>query len=474
MSTYLGYVRVSRVGDRGETLRSPEDQERAIRAWAKAAGHEVEMLPAELDRSGGDATRPILLGAIERVEAGEVAGIVVYRLDRFARSLADATRFIEQVEAAGGELVSATEDVNGDSSLLRNITLSIGQDERERRARDFDRSKAAAIEAGIYNARAPLGYIKGDDRRLAPDPLAAPVVEAAFRRRAAGESWREIARFMADALGRDGMLPASVRVVIRNPVYLGVARMGEHVNPNAHPPIVDRALWEAAQIEHPRPARGKHETALLAGIVRCAGCGQRMTATVNPRGRVYRCTRRHAGGDCPAPATIGGLIDSHVTEAVVAHLQDGRVNFTAKTDALAEATANLDAAERELADFQAATKASGVGVDHFAAGLRERVQTVEVARRELAVAHRQVPSLPDAVTAGDVLRDLKSDELRHVLRGSLGVVWVGKGRGLDRVRIVARGFEPADLSVRGVPAGPPVPVELPERDLDGEIRVAAA
>src|SRR5688572_28519664 len=116
MSRYAGYIRVSRVGDRGEALRSPDDQKRLIEEWAKSTGSDVEMLPPELDRSGADDTRPILLGAIERIERGELDGLAVYRLDRFTRSLASSVRMLERIEAAGGEVRSATERFENDSN----------------------------------------------------------------------------------------------------------------------------------------------------------------------------------------------------------------------------------------------------------------------------------------------------------------------------------------------------------------------
>lgn len=473
MAVYAGYTRVSRVGDRAETLRSPDDQEKVIEAWAKSTRNKVEMLPAELDRSGGDAERPILLGAIERIERGELAGLVVWRLDRFARSLADSIKLIERIEAAGGQVQSATErfDDNTNGRMTRNIVGSIAQAERERLAEGFDRSKANAIAEGIYVGKAPIGYLKGEDRRLEPDPDVAPVIREVFEGRAAGESWRSLAELMARRLDR-GMLPASVRVIVQNPAYLGIARMGDHVNPDAHPPIVERALWEAAQLHHPRPPRGKHGTGLLVGIVRCAGCSRRMTSTVGPKGRVYRCRKRHAGGECPAPATIGAYIEPYVTAAVFAQLAEGRVSYAQRTDALAQAQDALDKAERELAAYQDATEVAEIGAEHFAAGMRSRVDVVEQRRRDLAEAHLASEPLPDAASVADVLDELDVDELRHVLRGALGVVWVSKGRGEieRRVRIIARGFEPSDLSVRGVPSGLPVRVEYPEGDLDGELR----
>lgn len=68
----LGYSRVSRVAGR-ENLISPELQQRRIQSYADMKGWRVEMLPPELDVSGGKVKRPILEGAIERIEAGDVA-----------------------------------------------------------------------------------------------------------------------------------------------------------------------------------------------------------------------------------------------------------------------------------------------------------------------------------------------------------------------------------------------------------------
>ena len=82
-----------------------------------------------------------------------------------------------------------------------------------------------------------------------------------------------------------------------------------YVNRSAHEPIVDLALWQAAQHpngRHVAPPRTGGYT--LAGVLRCGSCGYAMngTRTSRDRGskRVYRCRRRHAGGICPAPAYV--------------------------------------------------------------------------------------------------------------------------------------------------------------------------
>lgn len=204
MGTWAGYVRVSRVGEREETLISPKLQERQIRSWATGAGHELVMLPAELDASGGDDSRPILLGAIEQVERGELDGIVVAKLDRLSRSLAGSVEMLRRIEDAGGQVRSASEQLDASTvsgRTTRNILFSIAQWEREQKAEGFERAKADAIGRGVYIAgRTPLGYRKNAERILEPGDDADAVREA-FRLRAKGTSWRVIAERLSERLG---------------------------------------------------------------------------------------------------------------------------------------------------------------------------------------------------------------------------------------------------------------------------------
>ncbi len=261
MSVFAGYVRVSRVGDRSETLISPKLQEKAIRGWAKAHGHKILMLEPELDASGSDDDRPILGDAIAQIERGEFDGLAVWRLDRFARSLASSVRFLARIEEAGGTVESATEPYAADSTgrMSRNITMSIAEGERERQAEGFERAKADAVARCIHvSGHVPLGYVRNGERILEPDPIAAPFVVEAFKMRAGGSSWRVIAEMIGEGLGRPFYGPTVSRM-IANPVYLGEARQGKHRNPDAHAPLVDRALWDSAQKSMPRPPRGKHE-----------------------------------------------------------------------------------------------------------------------------------------------------------------------------------------------------------------------
>src|SRR4051794_37484529 len=108
-----GYVRVSKVGDRGGDSFSPDVQERAIREWAARNGREVVVQQHELNVSGGTMDRPVFNKIMERIRSGQSGGLVVYKMDRFSRSLLGALNTLAEIGEPGAEFASATEPAFG-------------------------------------------------------------------------------------------------------------------------------------------------------------------------------------------------------------------------------------------------------------------------------------------------------------------------------------------------------------------------
>ena len=260
--------------------------------------------------------------------------------------------------------------------------------------------------------------------------------------------------------------------MVRSRTALGEASQGKHVNPNAHEPLVDRATWEAAQVAQPKPARGIHGEALLGGLVRCAGCSRRMSSTFRNGRRYYSCRRYHAGGDCPEPASISApLVEPFVTELcspTPASLPTAQASAPRHSNS---AEKRLEEAEAELALYQEAMRLSDIGAAHFESGMRSRVNEVEEARRALAAQRLTAPRVLPG-TLADLWPKLSVPERRQVFRGAFSVIWIRRGRAAveDRVRLIADGFEPTNLSVQGRRAGPPVTLVWPDGDLEGEVR----
>ena len=113
-TTADGYIRVSRrAGRDGEVVYLAGGAAKKIEDWAEL--HEVEVIQwwEEIDQSGRKRDRPMFQQALARCEAGESGGIIVARLDRFARSAVDALGVDQTAERGRRRLVSVEDNFDG-------------------------------------------------------------------------------------------------------------------------------------------------------------------------------------------------------------------------------------------------------------------------------------------------------------------------------------------------------------------------
>lgn len=474
-------VRVSHMGNRrtgSADFHSEREQIEAAKAAVAGAGGIPHLLPSELDVSGGLPLdrRPSLKAAVEGVEQGVYAGIVVAYQSRLTRDPEVEEQVWRRVEAAGGTILMALDPVDNttvDGRLLRRVRSSFNAAERERHVVRFDDLRRKTTKAGIWQRRQlPTGYAKNPDtRRLTPGDRADDV-RWAFRARAAGTPILRIAE-------RLGMTTSGVRYMLRNRVYLGELKVGEYVNTQAHPPLVTPEEFDAAQLTVPRPARSDApEVALLAGIIRCAGCGH-VLSRQRTRALVYSCHVMHSGVRCPEPASIVcHAVDAHVERVALAELE--RLDIEASRDRGAVDTARtaLDAAQRELTAFLDAVSADDVGPEAFAKAARKRRDAVDDAKAEVARQMALSPAAPGYGAAVEAWHDLPAHDRNLLLRALLeGVVVrkVGKGKRVpvtDRVRVIAHGAGVLpEMPNRGeVPFGI-VPLPFPDGDAPGVLGV---
>lgn len=434
---WAGIVRVSFVGGRGgEAFHADRDQIRALTVEAERRDVELEILEPEMDISGGlpIAQRPSLLQAVEGVERGEYAGIMVAYLSRLGRSVREQLAVWDRVEAAGGRIVVVQEGIDTSTpagKFQRTVLLAVAEMELDMHAERFENLREWATAAGIWQRRqTPTGYSRDPrTRKLVPDERA-KAVERAFADRAAGGSIMGIARHLK-------MTPSGARQLLKNRVYLGELRVGKHVNPAAHPPLVSEAVFLAAQAGMTsRPARSTRPVALLAGLVRCASCGHVMS-----RGRgVYTCARRHSAGDCPRPASITiDKADAHVTRIAIAELRKIRQIPEGKEAQLEGAVAD---AKAELAAYLEGVLAAGLSPNEFADGARSRREAVQKAQSALARAQTLRPVRGNREA---IWKALDPEQRNRFLRSLVDLVVVtpaGRGKNLppgERMQVLAHG-----------------------------------
>ena len=472
----LAYARVSDVrGREGPGFISETDQFKRCRAYADAYGHKIVEQGCDLDVSGGVMTRPTFDRFLAKIEAGKADGLIVAKLDRFARSNVGALVAIEKIESAGGTLISVGEQIDSSTPsgrFLRTILFAAAEWERERIGEQWFTARSAAVERGIHVSRhAPPGYLKGpktddeNDRRLVPDPEHAETVREAFRMAARGETSTTIASYLTErGLSGSNWTAARVPRLLANRVYLGEARSGSGVvNPAAHDPLVDEELFLLAQRDRPqglrRPTNG---VSLLSGIVRCAGCSFAM----KPQGAsktgaaVYRCTKTSTHGICPEPATVTKQrVEEYVIEQFLAEFSN--LAFAAEAGerdggSLAEAVAAERAYREQLDNLELRATIGNADHDRLIASLHRQWQD-KLAAIDAGPARS---ALPAGVNLEDLVSQLRDEgqtaELRELLSSGIEAVFVRRAvnrqRNLpiaDRVKIVYHGSEPVDLPRRG-------------------------
>ena len=341
------YTRKSSDEGLDQAFNSLDAQREAGEAYVKSqAGEGWCSLPALYDDggfSGGSMERPALQRLLADVDAGFIDVVVVYKIDRLTRSLADFARIVERFDARGISFVSVTQAFNTTSSMGRltlNVLLSFAQFEREVTGERIRDKIAASKAKGMWmGGVVPLGYDRPADsaRVLQVNQGEAETVRSIFARylelgsvhRLAAELETQglVSKVNISASGRtSGGIPYSRGALfhlLRNRIYVGSIVHKGTVHPGAHTGIVDPALFQAVQAQLDRQRR-RHATTAERTVIRAPLTGRLFDAAGEPmsptfsrgaRGGVYRyyvSASLQAGGvkrsdaivrRLPAPAT---------------------------------------------------------------------------------------------------------------------------------------------------------------------------
>jgi site-specific DNA recombinase len=284
------YTRKSSEAGLEQSFNSLHAQREACEAYIKSQRQEGwQALPALFDDggiSGGTLARPGLISLLSDIDAGLIDVVVVYKVDRLSRSLADFVRLVERFDARSVSFVSVTQQFNTASSMGRltlNVLLSFAQFEREVTGERIRDKIAASKRKGMWmGGVVPLGY-RVKDRALVVEPDEASVVRDIFVRylefgcvRRLKEHVERTDTVRGGSKGTRGRRPMSrgaLYTVLKNPLYVGKIRHKDEVFDGQHEPIVDDDTWRRAQALLAKNRQGKHLRAnakapsLLAGLV---------------------------------------------------------------------------------------------------------------------------------------------------------------------------------------------------------------
>ena len=160
------YTRVSTEHGLEQDFNSLDAQREAGRAYVKSQTHEGWRLVKESfddgGFSGGSLERPALQRLLAAIRSRLIDVVVVYKVDRLTRSLADFAKLVEIFDAHGVSFVSVTQSFNTTTSMGRltlNMLLSFAQFEREVTGERIRDKLAASKRRGIWvGGIVPLGY----------------------------------------------------------------------------------------------------------------------------------------------------------------------------------------------------------------------------------------------------------------------------------------------------------------------------
>src|SRR5689334_6193950 len=356
------YTRKSSEDGLEQEFNSLDAQHEACLAYITSQRHEGwRALPTHYDDggfSGGTLNRPAVQRLLADIRTGRIDLVVIYKVDRLTRSLADFAKLVEIFDARDVSFVSITQHFDTTTSIGRltlNMLLSFAQFEREVTGERIRDKIAASKRRGMWmGGPLPLGY-DVHDRKLVVNEAEAETVRHIFRSYSEVGSVRLLAQRLRDEGIRsklhrkaDGSVwggkPQSrgaLYLLLQNRLYRGEISHRGAVCPGEHAAIIDATLWDAVQqqlTDHRANGSEKPKGAipnLLARLLHDEA-GDRLVPSHAVKGgkryRYYISSRLITGSRADAPDGIrvpAAEIESGVIERVRQFLTNGAAVFEA-------------------------------------------------------------------------------------------------------------------------------------------------
>ena len=346
------YTRVSTDHGLDQEFNSLDAQYEAASAYIKSQAHAGwTLIRSRYDDggySGGSTDRPDLQRLLGDIRGRKIDVIVVYKVDRLTRSLADFAKLVELFDAHGVSFVSVTQQFNTTTSMGRltlNVLLSFAQFEREVTSERIRDKIAASKRKGLWVGGAlPLGY-EMQEGKIAVVEEEAERVRMIFRRylelRSVNELVRDLrernirtrTKLLATGATRGG-IPfgrGALYYLLSNHFYIGEVKYKNEILPGEQPAIMDRALFDAvqqkslAQWSHRTIVRNKSDH-LLTGLL-FDDAGHRMAPThATKAGIRYRyyvsAPFLHGEAKTASAGSISRVPAAEIEEAVVKSLKE--------------------------------------------------------------------------------------------------------------------------------------------------------
>ncbi|MAL80426.1 MAG: hypothetical protein CMN55_15180 [Sneathiella sp.] len=338
------YTRKSTEDGLEQDFNSLHAQREACEAYIKSQQHEGwKLMRTAFDDggySGGTMDRPALQELLAAIDRREIDIIVVYKVDRLTRSLADFSKIIDKLDQRDVSFVSVTQAFNTTSSMGRltlNVLLSFAQFEREVTAERIRDKIAASKKKGIWmGGNLPLGY-DVEDRKLVINKEEAATVRLLFdlyielgtvrllkaEADRLGIVTKKIIRKDGSVTGGKPFLRGNLYRLLSNPLYIGLIPHKGETYSGQHEAIINQETWNQVQQmmssnrrERSSPTNVKAPF-LLTGLVFDEAGEPLYQAQASKNGKRYRYYISKKLALSSEPADDGWRLSARTLEATV-------------------------------------------------------------------------------------------------------------------------------------------------------------
>ncbi len=309
------YTRKSSEEGLEQSFNSLEAQREACQAYIASQKHESwRALSTHYDDggySGGSMDRPALQQLLADIDNGKIDTVVVYKVDRLTRALADFAKIIERFDARQVSFVSVTQQFNTTTSMGRltlNVLLSFAQFEREVTGERIRDKIAASKRKGMWmGGTLPVGYDLCDRKLVINRQESAQVKRifelylelgcvAKLKEHLNQEGCKSKIRTSRSGQRTGGKSYArgALYCLLQNPIYIGKIRHRDAIFDGQHKAIIPQQLWDSVQERlktngiNRRTGKNAKSASLLVGLLYDTEGTRFIPSSTDRRGKRYR------------------------------------------------------------------------------------------------------------------------------------------------------------------------------------------
>jgi site-specific DNA recombinase len=270
--------------------------------------------------------------------------ILVHKFDRFARKVELSRRVKQQLRKSGINVVSITEPIEdspigffqeGIMELLaeyysKNLSAEVKKGHKER------------AEQGLHNGSVPFGY-KIDhsvDSKMVIEEDQAKIIEWIFLSYLNGSGLNKIANSLNDSSIKGSVggkwCTKSISMILKNPKYVGMIKLGNNIFKGFHTPIIDQNTWDAVQaLLNYQSSRytyrgSNHETRYLLSLCKCSDCGRAVIIRKNGKNKYYVCSsnRSNVSDKCTNSMTFRAeVLEQYIQDTLKEIFENNNLDF---------------------------------------------------------------------------------------------------------------------------------------------------